>query len=176
MSDNLRARWINRYQFIFLMHRNKDLSRGGIVNGVARPSTKRDRSDELVGDGVDDGIRVAVLVGDENSLYRGRVSNPIRIVDWASGGDGLQRGRIDNVYLVLASRGGVDAIEFGDGPDTVHVREAVKRGCYFVLLRVEHDELVGVHVRNIKAVLRGIEILVIEADGGAGKRNVGDEL
>jgi hypothetical protein len=44
----------------------------------------------------------------------------------------------------------------------------------FTFLHVEHHKLIGVHVRDIETAVGGIETLIVEANCGAGQRDIRD--
>ena len=53
-----------------------------------------------------------------------------------------------------------------------------KTSMYFdriAFLRVEHDQLVGVHMRDVQTALRGIKILIVKANRRARERNIRDQ-
>jgi hypothetical protein len=54
----------------------------------------------------------------------------------------------------------------------VNVREAVEICHNFAFLRIENDELIGIHVSDIKTARRRVETLIIEAHRGAWQRHV----
>jgi hypothetical protein len=58
----------------------------------------------------------------------------------------------------------------------VYTRKAVKVCHNFSFLGIEDNELVGVHVRDVKPPLGRVETLVIEADCRAGHGNIRDLL
>lgn len=75
---------------------------------------------------------------------------------------------------MLSGGGGEDAIDFRDGENAVDVGEPVEVGDDLAVLHVEDDELIGVHVGDVEASIGAVEALVVEADGWAGERDVGD--
>ena len=54
------------------------------------------------------------------------------------------------------------------------IGEAVEIRDDFALLRVEDDELICVHVGDVKATMSGVKALIVKTNGGSGEWNVGD--
>jgi len=54
----------------------------------------------------------------------------------------------------------------------VNVGEAVEISHNFAFLRIENDELIGIHVGDTKPTMGGVETLVVEAHGGTRQRHV----
>ena len=113
-----------------------------------------------------------MFVGYEDSLRTGSIGDAVRIFDRSSLCDGLESFHIDYGAFVLPSGRCIDSAQLRNRPNAVNVREAVEICHNFAFLRIENNELIGVHVCDIKTAMGGVETLVVEARGGAGQRHV----
>lgn len=71
VSDDPGGGRIDGDQLVLLVDGDEDVSRVGVVDGVAGAAVERDGGDKCVGGGVDDGVGVAMLIGDEDALGAG---------------------------------------------------------------------------------------------------------
>ena len=58
----------------------------------------------------------------------------------------------------------------------MHAFEPVEIGYDLPCCRIEDDELISIHVRDVEPATVGIEALIVKADCRPGHRNVGDLL
>src|SRR5579863_6108920 len=56
----------------------------------------------------------------------------------------------------------------------MNVGESIQIGDHLPFVHVEDDELVGVHMGDIQAVMGTVEALIVEANGWPGEWDVGD--
>jgi hypothetical protein len=58
----------------------------------------------------------------------------------------------------------------------MHTRKAIQIRNHSPLRRIENDQLIGVHVRDVQTSARWIEALVVEANRRPGHRHIRDFL
>jgi hypothetical protein len=58
--------------------------------------------------------------------------------------------------------------------DAMHTRKAIQICNHSPLRRIENDQLIGVHVRDVQTPTRWIETLVVEANRRPGHRDIRD--
>ena len=154
------------------MDGDDDVAGARVIDGIARTAVERNGSHERIGGRIDDRIRVSVLVGYEDPLYAGSVGDAVRIFDRSSFRDGLQGLHVDNGDFMFSCRRCVDSAQLRNRPDTMNVGEAVEICHNVAFLRVEDNELIGVHVGDVETAMRGVKTLVIEANRWSWQRHV----
>jgi hypothetical protein len=139
-----------RYEFVLLMHRHEDVAGARIIDGITRTAVERDGGHQRVGRRIDHRIRVSMFVGHEDSLRTGSVGDAVRIFDRSSLCDGLEGFHIDNGDLVLPGGRCIDSAQLRNCPNTVNVGEAIEVRHNATFLSVENDELICVHLRDVR--------------------------
>lgn len=156
----------------FFADRNQDSPGTRIVHSVPCTASEWDGGHESVRRRIDHGVSISVLVGYEDTLRARGIRDAVRIFDGSGLCDRLQSLHVDNRDFVLSGNRRAYSAQFRNRPHTMKVRKSVEVGNDFALLHGEDDELIRVHVGDVKTALRGLETLIPEPDGGTGQRNI----
>src|SRR5258708_5473070 len=77
---------------------------------------------------------------------------------------------------MFSGDGNVESVEFRDRQDTMHPLEPIQVGDNFSLQRVEDNELVRVHMGDVKPSVLHVQTLIVEANRGPWHWHIGNLL
>ncbi len=167
---------IDGYNFVLLVNRDQNVAGTRIVDRVAGTASEWDAGHERVRFRVNYRIHVAVFIGYEDTLGARCVSNAVWVINGAYAGERLQCFHIHSSYFVLSRHRCIDPAQFRNRPHSVYMRKAIEVCHDFSFLGIEDNELVGIHVSDVKPSSGGVKALVIEADCWARHGNIRDLL
>ena len=75
---------------------------------------------------------------------------------------------------MFTSHRGVDTAKFRDCPYPMDSLETIEVSNNLPLGRIEDDQLVGIHMRDVEASAACVQTLIIKPDCGSGHGDVGD--
>jgi hypothetical protein len=86
----------------------------------------------------------------------------------------MERLAINSRYCMFPGYGGVDAAKFRHRPYSMHAFEPVEIGYDLPCCRIEDDELISIHVRDVEPATEAVEALIVKANRPSGHRYIGD--